>query len=715
MTEEQLMQRKAMLLSLFTDPAYVPMKLKELAILLDVPKDQREDLKKVLDSLLAEGKVGVSQKGKYGKPDIGSVAGIFSGHPKGFGFVAVEGQEQDIFIPEEKTGGALHGDTVLISVESKPGNGKRAEGSVIRVLEHANEQVIGFYQKNKNFGFVIPDNQKISKDIFIPQGKDMGAVTGHKVVVKVTDFGGPEHKPEGAVTEIIGHVNDPGTDILSIVRAYGLPEEFPDSVMKQVEKVPDQIDGRDMQGRLDLRGLQTVTIDGEDAKDLDDAITISKKDGIYTLGVHIADVTNYVTENSPLDEEALRRGTSVYLVDRVIPMLPHKLSNGICSLNQGEDRLALSCIMEIDEEGNVSGHRIAETVINVDRRMTYTAVNAIVTDHDEEVMKEYEALVPMFGQMKELADILREKRKKRGSIDFDFPETKVILDERGKPLEIKPYERNAATKIIEDFMLMANETVAEDYFWQELPFLYRTHNNPDPEKMKSLAILINNFGYSIRFHNGEVYPKEVQKLLANAVDTPEEALISRLALRSMKQARYTVENTGHFGLAAKYYTHFTSPIRRYPDLQIHRIIKENLRAGLNEKRIGHYDKLLQQVAVQSSAMERRADEAERETIKLKKCEYMSKHIGEEFDGVVSGVTNWGIYVELPNTVEGLIHVNQLQDDYYRFDEEHYELVGEMTGKTFKLGQPIRVVVAGTDKLLRTIDFICAGDEADERD
>ena len=715
MTEEQLKQRKTMLVSLFADPAYVPMKLKELAILLDVPKDQREELKKVLDSLLAEGKAGVSQKGKYGKPDIGSIAGIFSGHPKGFGFVAVEGQDQDIFIPEEKTGGALHGDTVLVSVESRSGNGKRAEGTVIRVLEHANEQVIGFYQKNKNFGFVIPDNQKISKDFFIPQGKDMGAVTGHKVVVRVTDFGGPEYKPEGVVTEIIGHVNDPGTDILSIVRAYGLPEEFPDSVMKQVERIPDQIDGKEMQGRLDLRSLQTVTIDGEDAKDLDDAITISKKDGIYTLGVHIADVTHYVTENSPLDEEALRRGTSVYLVDRVIPMLPHKLSNGICSLNQGEDRLALSCIMEIDEEGNVTGHRLAETVINVDRRMTYTAVNAIVTDHDQAVRKEYEALVPMFGQMKELADILREKRKKRGSIDFDFPETKVILDERGKPLEIKPYERNAATKIIEDFMLMANETVAEDYFWQELPFLYRTHNNPDPEKMKSLAILINNFGYSIRFHNGEVYPKDVQKLLANAVDTPEEALISRLALRSMKQARYTVENTGHFGLAAKYYTHFTSPIRRYPDLQIHRIIKENLRAGLSEKRIGHYEKLLQQVAVQSSALERRAEEAERETIKLKKCEYMSKHIGEEFNGVISGVTNWGLYVELPNTVEGLIHVNQLQDDYYRFDEEHYELVGEMTGKVFKLGQPIRVIVAGTDKLLRTIDFICAGDEKDGHD
>lgn len=707
MTGEQLTQRKDMLLKLFEDPAYVPMKIKEIAILLDVPKGQREDLKEVLDVLVSEGKIGITQKGKYGKPDIGSIAGVFFGHPKGFGFVAVEGMEQDVFIPEEKAGGALHGDTVLISVESEPLNGKRSEGRVLKVVNHANSEIVGFYQKNKNFGFVIPDNQKLSKDIFVPQGKDMGAVNGHKVVVKVTDFGGPGRKPEGVITEILGHVNDPGTDILSIVRAYGLAEEFPDSVMKQVAAVPDEIDGKDMQGRLDLRELQTVTIDGEDAKDLDDAITISKKGDVYTLGVHIADVTNYVTEHSPLDEEALKRATSVYLVDRVIPMLPHKLSNGICSLNQGEDRLALSCMMDIDGNGDVTGHRIAETVIKVDRRMTYTAVNAIVTDRDDAMMKEYEEFVPMFFLMKELADILREKRKKRGSIDFDFPETKVILDERGKPVEIKPYDRNAATKIIEDFMLMANETVAEDYFWQEIPFLYRTHDNPDPEKMKSLATLINNFGYSIRLHNGEVYPKEVQKLLANAEDTPEEALISRLALRSMKQAKYTVGNTGHFGLAAKYYTHFTSPIRRYPDLQIHRIIKENLRSGLSEKRIKHYDKILSQVSVQSSTMERRADEAERETIKLKKCEYMSKYIGEEFDGVISGVTNWGLYVELPNTVEGMIHVNQLQDDYYHFDEEHYELVGEMTRKTYKLGQPIRVAVEGTDKLLRTIDFVPA--------
>lgn len=706
MTEELLKERKEMLVQLIQDKTYVPMKLKELAMLLNVPKDQRDELKEVMDALVAEGKVGISKRGKYGKPETFSLNGMFSGHAKGFGFVTVEGMEQDVFIPGEKTHGALHGDRVQIIIESE-GRGKRPEGSVIRVLEHANEAIIGFYQKNRNFGFVMPDNQKIARDIFIPQGKDMGAVTGHKVVVKITDYGNEKKKPEGVITEIIGHVNDPGTDIISIIRAYGLPESFPEEVMRQIEHIPEEVAEKDMAGRLDLRHLQTVTIDGEDAKDLDDAITLSKEGGIYTLGVHIADVTSYVTEHSPLDEEALKRGTSVYLVDRVIPMLPHKLSNGICSLNQGTDRLALSCIMEIDEQGNVVGHRIAETVICVDRRMTYTAVNAIVTDRDEAVMSEYEELVPMFDQMKELADILREKRKKRGSIDFDFPESKIILDEKGKPVEIKPYERNAATKIIEDFMLIANETVAEDYFWQELPFVYRTHDYPDPEKMKGLGMFINNFGYSIRTHQGEVHPGELQKLLSKIENTPEEALISRLTLRSMKQAKYTTICTGHFGLAANYYTHFTSPIRRYPDLQIHRIIKENLRGGLSEKRLSHYDRILPGVTVQCSALERRADEAERETDKLKKCEYMSKRIGEEYEGVISGVTNWGFYVELPNTVEGLVHVNDLSGDYYIFDEERMELRGELSGISYKLGQKIRVQVAGTDKLAKTIDFIPA--------
>lgn len=707
MTEELLKQRKEMLVQLVHDKTYVPMKLKELAMLLSVPKEQRDELKEVLDILIAEGKIGISKKGKYGKAEEFALAGTFSGHAKGFGFVTIEGREQDVFIPADKTKGAMDGDDVQIVIEGEA-RGKRAEGAVLRILEHANKTVIGFYQKNKNFGFVLPDNQKLGQDIFIPQGKDMGAVTGHKVIVRITDFGDDRKKPEGVITEILGHVNDPGVDILSIIKAYGLPEGFPDEVMVQVAGIPDEVEEEEKKNRLDLRHLQTVTIDGEDAKDLDDAISISKEnDDHYTLGVHIADVSHYVTENSPLDKEALKRGTSVYLVDRVIPMLPHKLSNGICSLNAGTDRLALSCLMEIDGKGNVIGHRIAETLIQVDCRMTYTAVNAIVTDRDPDVMEEYRDFVPMFDLMKELADILRERRKKRGSIDFDFPESKIILDEKGRPVDIKPYERNAATKIIEDFMLMANETIAEDYFWQELPFLYRTHDYPDPEKMKRLGTFINNFGYTIRTQNGEVHPKELQKLLDKIEGTPEEALISRLTLRSMKQAKYTTVCTGHFGLAANYYTHFTSPIRRYPDLQIHRIIKENLRRGLSDRRFAHYDSILPEVAVQCSSMERRADEAERETDKLKKCEYMSKRIGKEYDGVISGVTNWGLYVELPNTVEGLIRVNDLTGDYFVFDEEHMELVGEMTRKSYKLGQKIRVQVADTDKLTRTIDFIPA--------
>ena len=707
MTEELLKQRKEMLVQLVHDKTYVPMKLKELAMLLSVPKEQRDELKEVLDILIAEGKIGISKKGKYGKAEEFALAGTFSGHAKGFGFVTIEGREQDVFIPADKTKGAMDGDKVQIVIEGEA-RGKRAEGAVLRILEHANKTVIGFYQKNKNFGFVLPDNQKLGQDIFIPQGKDIGAVTGHKVIVRITDFGDDRKKPEGVITEILGHVNDPGVDILSIIKAYGLPEGFSDEVMVQVAGIPDEVEEEEKKNRLDLRHLQTVTIDGEDAKDLDDAISISKEnDDHYTLGVHIADVSHYVTENSPLDKEALKRGTSVYLVDRVIPMLPHKLSNGICSLNAGTDRLALSCLMEIDGKGNVIGHRIAETLIQVDRRMTYTAVNAIVTDRDPDVMEEYRDFVPMFDLMKELADILRERRKKRGSIDFDFPEIKIILDEKGRPVDIKPYERNAATKIIEDFMLMANETIAEDYFWQELPFLYRTHDYPDPEKMKRLGTFINNFGYTIRTQNGEVHPKELQKLLDKIEGTPEEALISRLTLRSMKQAKYTTVCTGHFGLAANYYTHFTSPIRRYPDLQIHRIIKENLRRGLSDRRFAHYDSILPEVAVQCSSMERRADEAERETDKLKKCEYMSKRIGKEYDGVISGVTNWGLYVELPNTVEGLIRVNDLTGDYFVFDEEHMELVGEMTRKSYKLGQKIRVQVADTDKLTRTIDFIPA--------
>ncbi len=706
MTETEFKDRREMLIRLMDEKEYVPMKLKELAILLNVPRERREELKEVLDSLVADGKIGISKKGKYGKAETFARNGLFSGNARGFGFVTVEGMEQDVFIPEDKTSGAMDGDQVQLVIEREPA-GRRAEGAVVRILSRAHETVIGFYRKNRHFGFVLPDNQKLTQDIFIPEGKDMGAVTGHKVVVRITDYGGGKKKPEGEITEILGHVNDPGVDILSIIRAYGLPEAFSDEVMAQTGRIPDAVEPGDLAGRLDLRHLPTVTIDGEDAKDLDDAITLSRNENGYTLGVHIADVSHYVGEGTALDQEALKRGTSVYLVDRVIPMLPHRLSNGICSLNAGEDRLALSCIMELDQQGAVVGHRIAETVIRVDKRMSYTAVNAIITDRKPEVMAEYEAFVPLFDLMKETADKIRENRRKRGAVDFDFPESKILLDEKGRPTDIRPYERNAATRIIEDFMLMANETVAEDFFWQELPFLYRTHDDPDPEKVKSLAAFINNFGYSIRLHNGELYPRELQKLLQKIEGTPEEALIARLTLRSMKQAKYTTLCTGHFGLAANYYTHFTSPIRRYPDLQIHRIIKENLRGGFSGRRLSHYEALLPGVAVQSSAMERRADEAERETEKLKKCEYMSRHIGEVYEGVVSGVTSWGLYVELPNTVEGLVRISDLTGDYFLYDEEHLELVGERTGKTYKLGQKMKILVEGTDKLTRTIDFLPA--------
>ena len=704
---ELLEQRKAMLVSLMNEEAYVPMKLKELAILLNVPKEQREELKQVLNLLLAEGKISVSKKGKFGKAEAFALVGVFSGNARGFGFVAIEGQEEDVFIPADRTGGALHGDRVQIVIDSE-GRGGRPEGTVVRILEHANETLVGTYEKGKGYGFVIPDNQRISKDIFIPQGCSQGAVSGHKVMVKIRDFGEKKgKKPEGVITEILGHIHDPGVDILSIVRAYNLPEDFPGAVKNQLKQVPDEVKKDSWAGRKDLRDLPTVTIDGEEAKDLDDAISIERAGDGYRLGVHIADVSHYVQEHTPLDEEAFKRGTSVYLVDRVIPMLPHKLSNGICSLNEGEDRLALSCLMEIDSQGNVTGHEIAETVIRSDRRMTYTAVNAIVTDHDPQVTAEYAEFAEMFLLMKELADILRKKRHARGSIDFDFPESKIVLDEKGKPLEITAYERNAATRIIEDFMLLANETVAEDYFWQELPFLYRTHDKPDGDRMKRLGTFINNFGYVLRMPGGQVYPKEIQKLLDKVEGTPEELLISRLTLRSMKQAKYTTENTGHFGLAARYYTHFTSPIRRYPDLQIHRIIKESLHGGLTGKRISHYEKILPQVAVQTSALERRADEAERETDKLKKVQYMERFIGQEFEGVISGVTSWGFYVELPNTVEGLVHISELRDDYYVFLEERYELSGEMTGKTYKLGQTIRVQLTGCDRFSKTIDFIPA--------
>ena len=701
-----LEERKKTIYQFICDEFYVPMKAKEMAVVLSVPKSQRSELQGVLDALVMDGRIEVTSKGKYIKSEGKYLIGTFTAHARGFGFVSIEGEEEDIFIPESQVHGAFHMDTVQVAVTSE-NSGKRREGTITKIISRGTTRIVCTYEKSKTFGFAVPDNPKFGSDIFIPQERSKGAVSGHKVVVEITDYGKEGRKPEGKVVEIIGHINDPGTDIMSIVKAYDLPVEFSEKIMHQVENVSNEVSTADMAGRMDLRDWQMVTIDGEDAKDLDDAVSLTMDHENYILGVHIADVSNYVQEHSALDTEALKRGTSVYLVDRVIPMLPHALSNGICSLNQGEERLALSCIMTVNPKGEIIDHTITESVICVNRRMTYTNVKKILADHDPEVMAEYEPLVPMFEKMAELAAILRKKRMKRGSIDFDFPETKVILDKNGNPVDIRPYDRNVATKLIEDFMLAANETVAAEYYWRELPFVYRTHEQPDSEKIQKLSTFINNFGYSLHIGSDEVHPKELQKLLEKIDGTSEEPLISRLTLRSMKQARYTVENTGHFGLAADCYCHFTSPIRRYPDLQIHRIIKDSLRGRLGEKRIGHYTQILPEVAKHASEMERRADEAERETIKLKKVQYMENHIGETFAGVISGVAEYGFFVELENTVEGLVRVTSLTDDFYQYYEETYELVGEATNRRFKLGQQVRVTVDNCDRIMRTIDFTLA--------
>ena len=709
-------KRKKIIYEFICDDMYVPMKLKELAILLQVPKEQRSELKAVMDALEAEGKVHVSQKGKYLKGAGRTLRGVYQAHPRGFGFVTIEGETDDIFIPEKETNGALHGDTVEILLTASP-EGKRKEGKIVKIAERGTAKIVGLYQvaKGKHYGFVIPDNQRFLQDIFVPGERAKGAVDGHKVVVELTSYGSDNAKPEGKIVEILGHVNDPGVDIMSIVKSYDLPVEFPEKVMNQAERVPEEVSDADMAGRKDLREWVMVTIDGEDAKDLDDAVSLTRtEDGKnWILGVHIADVANYVQERSALDREALHRGTSVYLADRVIPMLPHRLSNGICSLNADVDRLAMSCIMTVDAKGDVIDHEICESVIRVNERMSYTSVKKILEDHDEEETTRYLELVPMFEEMEQLASILRNRRHQRGSIDFDFPESKIMLDEEGHPMEIRSYDRNVATKIIEDFMLLANETVAEEYYWREIPFVYRVHETPDEDKIKKLAILINNFGYSLHISD-EVRPGQIQKLLAKIQGTPQETMISRLALRSMKQARYTPENDGHFGLAARYYTHFTSPIRRYPDLQIHRIIKDDLRGRMNEKKMEHYQTILPEVTRQASETERRAEEAERETIRLKKAEYMEAHIGEVFEGVISGITNWGIYVELSNTIEGLVHVANMYDDHYDYYEDRYEMVGEHTGKTYKLGETVYVRVIDADCLTRTIDFEMA-DEGDMED
>ena len=722
------------------DTSYLPMTKDELKDLLLIEDDS--ELKDALSSLVAEKKIAKASDGTYSillqkrempvyssdeksekaaevAPPVSEektveekvsedkyLTGIFSSNTKGFGFVSVDGYDEDFFIPEKYTQMAFHKDTVRIEPVGAPRSGGRTEARVVEILEHAYTDVVGTFEKSSNFGFVVPDDRHLNSDIFIPALKTNGAPDNAKVVCHLTYYGSQNRKPEGEITEVIGIKGAPGVDILSIVKENDIPTDFPEEVLTEAKKVSGRgkVKKSDIKGREDLRDVMMVTIDGEDSKDLDDAVSLRMDGNDYILGVHIADVSHYVKEDSALDKEAFKRSTSVYLPDRVIPMLPTDLSNGICSLNEGVDRLAMSCIMRIDDTGAIKDHRIVESVIRSNHRMTYTDVNKILEDDDRAVADKYADAVPMFKQMEELAFILHGRRTYRGSLDFDFPETVVELDEDGNPKEIHPYYRGIAQRMIEDFMLAANETVAKHAFDHKLPFLYRTHGFPDPEKLNTLKAFVGGFGYTLEGDVNQIHPKELQRLLDRVEGAPEESLIQTLTLRSMQQAKYTTDCSGHFGLAAGYYCHFTSPIRRYPDLFIHRVLKLAIHKKLTKKKINELNEALPEIAERTSTLERRADSAERDAVKLKKVQYMVPHIGEEFTGKISGVTSWGLYVALPNSIEGMIPVRTMTDDFYEFSEESYELVGKSFNRHYTLSMPVRVKLVAAEPTTRLIDF-----------
>ncbi|WP_409251935.1 ribonuclease R [Bacillus sp. SCS-153A] len=716
--DDSIREKIDKLLSYMKDEAYKPLTVQELEEAFGIEGSSNfKEFVKALVTMEEKGLVVRTRSNRYGLPEkMNLVRGKLSGHAKGFAFVLPdEPGLDDIFIPPNETNNAMNGDIVLARVSSES-SGSRREGSIVRILERGVSQVVGTYTESKHFGFVIPDDKKFSSDIFIPKSANMGAVEGHKVVVKLTSYPEGRKSAEGEVIDILGHKNDPGVDILSVIHKHGITVEFPDEVMEQANSVPDEIDPSELENRRDLRGETIVTIDGADAKDLDDAVTVKQLDnGNYKLGVYIADVSYYVEENSPIDQEAFERGTSVYLVDRVIPMIPHRLSNGICSLNPKVDRLTLGCEMEINAQGEVVKHEIFQSVIKTTERMTYSDVNKILVDKDEKLREHYEPIVPMFEKMEELAKILREKRMNRGAIDFDFKESKVLVDEEGKPTDVVLRTRSVAERLIEEFMLVANETVAEHFHWMDVPFIYRIHEDPKEEKLQKFFEFITNFGLFVRGTANSVHPRALQEIIEAVEGKPEEMVVSTVMLRSMQQAKYYAESLGHFGLSTQYYTHFTSPIRRYPDLIVHRLIRTYLIEGkLDESTRAKWAAQMDEIAEHTSSRERRAVDAERETDELKKAEYMLDKVGEEYEGIISSVTNFGMFVELSNTIEGLVHVSYMTDDYYRFDERSMAMIGERTANVFRIGDEITIRVVNVNKDERAIDFEIVGMKNNQR-
>ena len=705
--------------------SYKPMLAEELREWLakkDLLIKDQEVFVALLKELEQEGKIVRNRKGRYGLPQkMNLVVGRLQGSPKGFAFLIPDDvQEQDVYVSNENLNGALHNDRVILRLHRHLEDGRKREGEVIRILQRANKQVVGTYASGYYFGFVIPDDKRLGCDIFIPKNETGGAQAGDKVVIEITGWAESHRNPEGRVVEVLGNKDQPGIDILSIVRKYQLPEAFPPEVLAEARRIPGTVSPEEIRDRRDLRDLPMVTIDGEEAKDLDDAVSLELlPNGHYSLGVHIADVGYYVKEGSLLDEEALKRATSVYLVDRVIPMLPTQLSNGICSLNAGEDRLVMSCLMEIDAEGKVVKHEIVPAVIRVKERMSYTAVRRILEEkgkgQEQELIERYRDYVPTFELMRELCLLLREKRLRRGAIDFSFPESQVLLDEKGKPVEIVQREYSIAEMIIEEFMIAANETAAEDYFWREAPFLYRVHEGPDQDDLAELNEFLGIFGYYIKSNRkGEVSPHAFQQIVERVKGRPEEKTIAMVLLRSMKHARYAPEAIGHFGLAARYYSHFTAPIRRYPDLAIHRIIREWQAGQPAAKRRKKLAALMEEYAEQSSLRERVAEDAERESVDLKKVEYMQDFVGQVFTGIISGVTSFGFFVELPNTVEGLVHVSTLTDDYYQYIEKRLMLVGEFTKRIYRIGDTVKVLLVRVNVEERNIDFEIVPEEKPQK-